>query len=152
MESKIIPTYYEKDNNGLSIKWIKIMKNSIITTGGKYSTSRMLADYTNNLYMPLCNLTKKYYEKVVYLKSNIQTNYMCIIKSEIFDEDNYHPKAVFANVHVYMKPLSNDSFLSLAHNNVSKLYMPKNENVDLNPINETKDAFTPPDNNEDVKE
>ena len=64
LESKIIPTYYEKDNNGLSIKWIKIMKNSIITTGGKYSTSRMLADYTNNLYMPLCNLTKKYYENV----------------------------------------------------------------------------------------
>ena len=54
----------KKDNNGLSIKWIKIMKNSIITTGGKYSTSRMLADYTNNLYMPLCNLTKKYYENV----------------------------------------------------------------------------------------
>ena len=64
LESKIIPTYYEKDNNGLSTKWIKIMKNSIITTGGKYSTSRMLADYTNNLYMPLCNLTKKYYENV----------------------------------------------------------------------------------------
>ncbi len=64
LESKIIPTYYEKNNNGLSTKWIKIMKNSIITTGGKYSTSRMLADYTNNLYMPLCNLTKKYYENV----------------------------------------------------------------------------------------
>ncbi len=94
----------------------------------------------------------KSYEKVVYLKSNIQTNYMGIIKSEIFDEDNYHPKAVFANVHVYMKPLSNDSFLSLAHNYVSKLYMPKNENVDIDPINENKDAFTPPDNNEDVKE
>lgn len=34
------------------------MKNSIITTGGKYSTARMLVDYTNNLYMPLCKLTK----------------------------------------------------------------------------------------------
>ena len=37
------------------------MKNSIITTGGKYSTSRMLVDYTNNYYIPLCKLTKKYY-------------------------------------------------------------------------------------------
>ena len=26
------------------------MKESIISTGGKYSTSRMLVDYTNNLY------------------------------------------------------------------------------------------------------
>ena len=38
------------------------MKESIATNGGKYSTARMLTDYTNNLYMPLCNLTKKYYE------------------------------------------------------------------------------------------
>ena len=40
------------------------MKNSIVTTGGKYSTARMLVDYTNNLYIPLCNLTKKYYSDV----------------------------------------------------------------------------------------
>ena len=43
---------------------MKVMKNSIISTGGKYSTSRMLVDYTNNLYIQLCNLTKKYYENV----------------------------------------------------------------------------------------
>ena len=64
LEEKIIPTYYDKDENGLSKKWMKIMKNSIISTGGKYSTARMLVDYTNQLYIPLCNLTKKYYENV----------------------------------------------------------------------------------------
>ena len=61
LEGKIIPTYYDKNEKGISEKWMEIMKQSIITTGGKYSTSRMLVDYTNNLYMPLCNLTKKYY-------------------------------------------------------------------------------------------
>lgn len=64
LEEKIIPYYYDKNENGISEKWMKIMKNSIITTGGKYSTSRMLVDYTQNLYIPLCNLTKKYYENV----------------------------------------------------------------------------------------
>ena len=64
LEEKIIPIYYEKDKNGISKKWLEIMKNSIITTGGKYSTARMLVDYTNQLYMPLCNLTKKYYEDI----------------------------------------------------------------------------------------
>lgn len=64
LESKIIPTYYDKDENGISKKWLEIMKNSIITTGGKYSTSRMLVDYTNNLYIPLCDLTKKYYSNL----------------------------------------------------------------------------------------
>ena len=64
LEDKIIPTYYNKNEEGISPKWIRIMKNSIISTGGKYSTARMLVDYTNNLYMPLCNLTKKYYKNV----------------------------------------------------------------------------------------
>jgi len=32
------------------------MKNSIITTGGKYSTSRMLIDYMEKIYMQLCDL------------------------------------------------------------------------------------------------
>ncbi len=64
LEEKIIPVYYEKDKNGLSKKWLGLMKNSIITTGGKYSTARMLVDYTNNLYIPLCNLTNKYYTDV----------------------------------------------------------------------------------------
>ena len=64
LETKIIPMYYNKNEEGISETWMKTMKNSIISTGGKYSTSRMLVDYTNNLYMPLCNLTKKYYENV----------------------------------------------------------------------------------------
>ena len=81
LEEKIIPTYYEKDENGISEKWMRIMKNSITSTGGKYSTSRMLVDYTNKLYMPLCNLTKKYYENVDNVaefnlwKKNLYTNW-----------------------------------------------------------------------------
>lgn len=64
LEEKIIPIYYDQDKNGVSKKWLEMMKNSISTTGGKYSTSRMLVDYTNDLYIPLCNLTKKYYSDV----------------------------------------------------------------------------------------
>lgn len=61
LENKIIPIYYDRDKNGVSEKWMQIMKNSIISTGGRYSTSRMLCDYTNKLYMPLVELNKKYY-------------------------------------------------------------------------------------------
>ena len=64
LEEKIIPAYYEKDRNGMSKKWLKLMKNSIITTGGNYSTSRMLVDYTDQFYIPLCDLTKKYYSDI----------------------------------------------------------------------------------------
>ncbi|MCR5145996.1 MAG: alpha-glucan family phosphorylase [Clostridia bacterium] len=61
LEKKIIPSYYEKNDEGYSNSWLNMMKESIITTGGKFSTSRMLVDYVEKLYMPLCNLTKKYY-------------------------------------------------------------------------------------------
>ncbi len=64
LEEKIIPIYYDRDKNGISKRWMEIMKNSIMTTGGKYSTARMLVDYTDKLYIPLCNLTKKYYENI----------------------------------------------------------------------------------------
>ena len=61
LEKKVIPTYYNKNVEGFSDDWVKIMKESIITTGGKFSTARMLIDYMQKLYMPLCNLTNKYY-------------------------------------------------------------------------------------------
>ena len=64
LEEKIVPIYYDRDKNEISKKWIELMKNSIITTGGKYSTARMLVDYTDQLYIPLCNLTKKYYQNI----------------------------------------------------------------------------------------
>ena len=62
LEEKVIPAYYNKDKNGISKEWLGIMKESIISTGGKYSTSRMLSDYTSKFYIPLCNLHNKYYK------------------------------------------------------------------------------------------
>ena len=64
LEEKIIPMYYDRDKNGISKRWMEMMKNSIMTTGGKYSTARMLVDYTDQFYIPLCNLTKKYYQNI----------------------------------------------------------------------------------------
>ena len=61
LEDKIIPTYYKKDEKGVSKEWMQYMKNSIMSTGGEYSTARMLVDYTEKLYIPLCNLTNNYY-------------------------------------------------------------------------------------------
>ena len=61
LENKIIPLYYEnKKEDGVSDKWMEMFKNSIISTGGRYSTSRMVIDYTRDYYMELANLSKKY--------------------------------------------------------------------------------------------
>ena len=95
LENKIIPAYYNKDKNGISKVWMQYMKNSIMSTGGKYSTSRMLVDYTNKLYMPLCNLTKKYYTNLDLVseynawKHSIASNWKDIqIEQEQTNADN----------------------------------------------------------------
>ena len=91
LENKIVPAYYEKDENGVSKLWLEYMKNSIITTGGKYSTARMLVDYTKKLYMPLINLTNTYYSDLSTVaeytdwKQYIRTNWNNIL---IEQEDN----------------------------------------------------------------
>ena len=91
LENKIIPAYYNKDKNGISKDWMEYMKNSIISTGGNYSTARMLVDYTKKLYMPLCNLTNKYYKDLGNvtefneIKKNLYANWNDI---EIIQENN----------------------------------------------------------------
>ena len=88
LENKIVPTYYEKDKNGISKKWLKIMKNSIISTGGRFSTARMLVEYTNQLYIPLCNLYNKYCSQLDLVseyeiwKKEIRTNWDDIVISQ----------------------------------------------------------------------
>ncbi len=51
------------------------MKNSITSTGWQYSTARMLMDYTDQMYIPLCNLYNTYYsdlENVIRLNEWIE--------------------------------------------------------------------------------
>lgn len=52
-------------------------------------------------------------EQTAYLKSNTKNNYIGIIRTD--DLENYNPGAVFTNPHVFMKPLSDKSFLNAAH-------------------------------------
>jgi len=88
LEDEIIPLYYDKDDRGISNTWIHTMKESIKSSGARYSTSRMLVDYTEQLYMPLVNLTKKYYgtiESVIELsklKYDLTHNWDSIIVSQ----------------------------------------------------------------------
>jgi len=94
LEEKIIPTYYDKNKNGISDKWVQLMKNSIISTGGKYSTSRMVCDYTDKLYMPLIDLNNKHYSNLSNVenyniwKNNIYSNWNNIKIEQFNNLDN----------------------------------------------------------------
>lgn len=101
LEKKIIPTYYDFDEMGTPVKWTQIMKESIITTGGEFSTSRMLVDYVNKLYMPLCNLTNRYYSDLLHVtefndwKKTAITNWNKIVITQE-GEDNINNQIIDA--------------------------------------------------------
>ena len=93
LENKIIPVYYNKEN-GISKDWIRYMKNSIISTGGNYSMARMITEYTSKLYIPLCNLTNKYFNNLELvtefdrIKHGLYSNWNDIIITQNNNLDN----------------------------------------------------------------
>ena len=94
LESEIIPIYYNKDRNGISNEWMAIMKESIISNSGKFSTARMITDYVNKLYMPLCQVTNQYYNDLENVskfnewKANLYKNWDNIKIKQIDENDN----------------------------------------------------------------
>ena len=95
LETKIIPTFFNKDQeNSYSEEWMEIMKQSILTTGGKYSTARMLVDYTNDLYIPLINLYNNYYSNLEsaasysHWKHQIKANWENITIEQLDNPEN----------------------------------------------------------------
>jgi len=52
MEEEVVPTYYERDEQGLPRRWLRIMKEAIRTAGSRFSAARMLTDYLEKAYEP----------------------------------------------------------------------------------------------------
>jgi glucan phosphorylase len=52
LETEIVPTYYDREKNGLPRRWIEYMKESMASTVWQFSTSRMLQEYVEQLYIP----------------------------------------------------------------------------------------------------
>jgi glycogen phosphorylase len=52
LENEIIPAYYERNEKGVPEKWVAIMMESIKSVTHKFSTHRMVMDYTNKMYAP----------------------------------------------------------------------------------------------------
>jgi starch phosphorylase len=50
LENEVIPLFYSKDESGLPIEWIQLMKNSIATLTPQFSSDRMVAEYLREIY------------------------------------------------------------------------------------------------------
>jgi starch phosphorylase len=52
LETEVIPTFYERDSDGLPRTWIKMMMNSIGSLAWRFSSHRMVMDYARACYVP----------------------------------------------------------------------------------------------------
>jgi starch phosphorylase len=52
LETEIVPRYYERDANGVPTRWLEVMKAAMATAVWQFSTTRMLQEYVEQLYLP----------------------------------------------------------------------------------------------------
>jgi starch phosphorylase len=52
LEEEVVPLYYDRDAAGLPSGWISLMRRSIASTIWRFSTTRMLRQYIEEMYLP----------------------------------------------------------------------------------------------------
>ncbi|MFN8456367.1 MAG: alpha-glucan family phosphorylase [Anaerolineae bacterium] len=52
LENEIVPIFYDRDAAGVPHKWMRLVKESIRTVAPQFSMTRMIKEYTTNLYVP----------------------------------------------------------------------------------------------------
>ena len=52
LEEEIVPAYYARDETGLPSKWLTVTRRAMATALWRFSTTRMLREYAQLLYLP----------------------------------------------------------------------------------------------------
>ncbi|HET7726071.1 MAG TPA: alpha-glucan family phosphorylase [Candidatus Limnocylindrales bacterium] len=52
LEEEVVPAYYERDEQGLPLRWLELMRNAMSSAVWRFSTTRMLHEYVERLYLP----------------------------------------------------------------------------------------------------
>jgi starch phosphorylase len=59
LEEEIVPRYYDRDARGLPTAWVDTMRRSMASTLWNFSTTRMLHDYVEKMYLPAAGSARK---------------------------------------------------------------------------------------------
>ena len=57
LEEEILPRYYARDANDIPPDWLAVMRRAMATSLWQFSTTRMLREYTERLYLPAAGVT-----------------------------------------------------------------------------------------------
>src|SRR5436190_8575323 len=52
LEEEVVPAWYDRDAQGLPRRWVTVMRRAMATAQWPFSSTRMLHEYTEQLYLP----------------------------------------------------------------------------------------------------
>jgi starch phosphorylase len=52
IENSVAPGFYDRDERGLPVRWLEMVKHTLSSLGPKVLATRMVADYVHKLYVP----------------------------------------------------------------------------------------------------
>lgn len=90
LENNIVKMFYDRNHNRVPENWVSYMKQSIKTIAGKFSTNRMVKDYT-----------EKYYINAITEYNKLSSNYNAIIEFKAWKDkviSNWN-NVVFLDIH-----------------------------------------------------
>jgi starch phosphorylase len=56
LEEWLVPAYYERDKAGIPSRWVETMRRAMATSLWRFSTTRMLQEYAELLYLPAAGI------------------------------------------------------------------------------------------------
>jgi starch phosphorylase len=52
LEQELVPAYYDRDKAGIPRRWVEVMRGAMASSLWEFSTTRMLQQYAEGLYLP----------------------------------------------------------------------------------------------------
>ena len=56
LETEVVPTFYDRDPDGLPVRWTGFMRGALATGLTRFSAERVLAEYVDRLYRPVVGI------------------------------------------------------------------------------------------------
>jgi starch phosphorylase len=51
LQHEVVPTFHERDADGVPQRWVAMMRRSLMTNGPRFSATRMVREYTEQMYL-----------------------------------------------------------------------------------------------------
>ena len=52
LENLVVPMFYDRDDRGVPLEWMRRVKHALRTLGPRYNADRMVMDYVLRMYLP----------------------------------------------------------------------------------------------------